>query len=79
MSWVWLNIPLGVLVVLAIAGIPMWLVIKHPDARPELAIAVHPDLAATARPDLAAAARPSRDRAHARRPGARTPLRAGTR
>jgi len=87
MSWVWLNIPLGVLVVLAIAGIPMWLVIKHPDARPELAIAVHPDLAATARPDLAAATRPDlagaaqppRDRAHARRPGARTPLRAGTR
>jgi len=71
MSWVWLNIPLGVLVVLAIAGISMWLVIKHPDARPEPAIA--------ARPDLAGAARPSRDRAHARMAGARTPLRAGTR
>jgi hypothetical protein len=71
MSWIWLNIPLGVLVVLAIAGIPMWLVVKHPDARP--------DLAAAARPDLAAAALPSRDRAHARTPAARIPLRAGTR
>ena len=79
MSWVWLNIPLGVLVVLAIAGISMWLVIKHPDARPELAIAARPDLAAATRPDLAGAAQPPRDRAHARRPGARTPLRAGTR
>jgi hypothetical protein len=43
MSCVWLNIPLGVLVVLAIAGIPMWLVIKHPDARPSLASAVPPE------------------------------------
>lgn len=49
MSWVWLNIPLGVLVVLAIAGIPMWLVIKHPDARPALTSAVrgHQQLAAS--------------------------------
>jgi hypothetical protein len=44
MSWVWLNIPLGVLVVLAIAGIPMWLVLKHPDARPELTGAARPDV-----------------------------------
>jgi len=71
MSWVWLNIPLGVLVVLAIAGIPMWLVIKHPDARPEQASAV--------RPELAGAALASRDRAHARISEARTPLRAGAR
>jgi hypothetical protein len=40
MSGVWLNIPLGVLVILAIAGIPMWLVIKHPDTRPALTSAV---------------------------------------
>jgi hypothetical protein len=71
MSWVWLNIPLGVMMVLAIAGIPIWLVLKHPAARPELA--------AVARPDLAGAAQPSRDRAHQRTPAARIPLRAGTR
>jgi len=67
MSWVWLNIPLGVVVVLAVAGIPMWLVLKRPDARPELA--------AAARPALVRAGEPSRERA----PGARTPLLAGTR
>lgn len=71
MSWVWLNIPLGVVVVLAIAGIPIWLVLKHPDARPQPAVA--------ARPDLAGAAQPARDRAHQRTPAARIPLRAGTR
>ena len=67
MSWVWLNIPLGVVVVLAVAGIPMWLVLKRPAARPERA--------AAARPDLARAGQPSRERT----PGARTPLLAGTR
>jgi hypothetical protein len=36
MTWVWLNIPLGVLIVLAVVGIPMWMVVKHPDARPDL-------------------------------------------
>jgi hypothetical protein len=34
MAWVWLNIPLGALIFLAVAGIPMWLVIKRPDAGP---------------------------------------------
>jgi len=71
MSWVWLNIPLGVMVVLAIVGVPIWLVLKHPDARPERAAAV--------RPDLAGAAQPTRDRAYQRAPAARLPLRAGTR
>jgi hypothetical protein len=33
MNWLWLNIPLGSLIFLAVAGIPMWLVLKHPDAR----------------------------------------------
>jgi hypothetical protein len=30
-SWMWLNIPLMVLVVLAVAGIPLWLVLTRPD------------------------------------------------
>ena len=67
MSWVWLNIPSGVMVVLAIVGVPIWLVLKHPDARPERA--------AAARPGLVHAGEPSRERT----PGARTPLLAGTR
>ena len=30
-SWMWLNIPLMVLVVLAVAGIPLWLVLTRPE------------------------------------------------
>ena len=33
MTWFWLNIPLGALFFLAIAGIPLWMVIRHPDYR----------------------------------------------
>lgn len=31
MSWFWLNIPLAAAFFLATAGIPMWLVLRHPD------------------------------------------------
>ena len=34
MNWFWLNIPLGAVFFLAIAGIPLWMVIRHPDHRP---------------------------------------------
>jgi hypothetical protein len=34
MAWFWLNIPLMVLVFSAVCGIPLWLVIKHPDTVP---------------------------------------------
>ena len=34
MNWFWLNIPLMALFFLATAGIPLWLVIRHPDRRP---------------------------------------------
>ena len=74
MSWVWLNIPLGVLVVLAIAGIPMWLVIKHPDARPALTSAVRPEPAG---PGSAGAPQPALARAQLRTSPVRIPLRAG--
>jgi hypothetical protein len=33
-TWFWLNIPLMVLAFAAIAGIPYWLVLKHPDHNP---------------------------------------------
>lgn len=29
--WMWLNIPLMVLVIAAVVGIPYWLVLRHPD------------------------------------------------
>ncbi len=34
MNWFWLNIPLGAVFFLAMAGIPLWMVIRHPDYRP---------------------------------------------
>ena len=37
MSWLWLNIPLAAVFFLATTMIPLWLVIKHPDSRPETA------------------------------------------
>jgi hypothetical protein len=34
MAWFWLNIPLCALIFGAVCGIPVWLVIKHPDTAP---------------------------------------------
>jgi hypothetical protein len=34
MAWFWLNIPLMALISGAVCGIPVWLVIKHPDTVP---------------------------------------------
>jgi len=51
-SWVWLNIPLMAVFFLAIAGIPLWLVFRHPDTAPAAARGV----AAGQQPVLAAAA-----------------------
>lgn len=34
MNWILLNIPLCVAFFLAITGIPLWMVIKHPDRGP---------------------------------------------
>jgi hypothetical protein len=39
MTWLLLNIPLMVLVFALMAGIPMWMVLKHPDTKPTLAAA----------------------------------------
>jgi hypothetical protein len=47
MNWLWLNIPLGSLIFLAVAGIPMWLVLKHPDTRQHI-----PGARAARQPDL---------------------------
>ena len=31
MNWFWLNVPLMAVFFLAVAGIPLWLVLKRPD------------------------------------------------
>ena len=36
-SAVWLNIPLAVLVILAIVGIPLWMTFRRPDWHPDYA------------------------------------------
>jgi hypothetical protein len=33
-NWLWLNVPLMAVFFLAMAGIPLWLVFKHPDTGP---------------------------------------------
>jgi len=55
MYWFWMNIPLAVAFLAAWAGIPLWLVAKHPDTGPmarTVTIQLHdragePDLQAT--------------------------------
>ena len=31
MNWFWLNIPLGVVMTLIAAGLPMWVLLKYPE------------------------------------------------
>jgi hypothetical protein len=35
-SWMWLNLVLGAVFVLAIVGVPLWIVLRHPDVRQRL-------------------------------------------
>jgi hypothetical protein len=37
MSWFWLNMPLGAVFFLAVAGIPLGMVLRRPDTRPSAA------------------------------------------
>jgi hypothetical protein len=39
MTWMLLNIPLTVLFFALWTGIPMWLVLRHPDRKPTMAAA----------------------------------------
>lgn len=34
-TWLWVDVPLCVLFFLAVSGIPLWMVIKHPDTGPD--------------------------------------------
>jgi hypothetical protein len=31
MTWIWLNMPLAVLMVAFTVGLPLWVIIKHPE------------------------------------------------
>lgn len=55
MMWFWLNMPLAAVFFLAITGVPLWLVIRHPDAAPAAETAGRD---ATRRPAAAVAALP---------------------
>jgi hypothetical protein len=46
MSWFWLNVPLAAAFVAAWTGIPLWAVLKHPDAGQHTAAAGRPAAAA---------------------------------
>jgi hypothetical protein len=39
MTWMLMNIPLMILIAALTAGIPVWLVLKHPDQTPKPALA----------------------------------------
>ncbi len=39
MNWFWLDMPLAALIFAAVTGIPLWMVIKHPDTGPDAAAA----------------------------------------
>ena len=54
MNWFWLNIPLDAVFFLAMTGIPLWLVFKHPDTGPAPRGSVRAE-AATPRPASLAA------------------------
>lgn len=34
MNWLWLNVPFDVVFFLAMAGVSLWVVIRHPDYQP---------------------------------------------
>jgi hypothetical protein len=34
MNWLWLNASVGAVFVLPVAGVPLWLVLRHPDNGP---------------------------------------------
>jgi hypothetical protein len=62
MYWFWLNMPLAAAFVAAWTGIPLWLVLRHPDAsRPAAAAGPHAAAAAGPHPVAAGHGEPSSD------------------
>jgi len=52
MYWFWLNMPLAAAFVAAWTGIPLWLVLKHPDAGPPTAAARRRQPSSDSRPEI---------------------------
>lgn len=64
MPLVWANVALALIFFLAWSGIPLWMVIKHPDTRPDFSeahayLAAKAARAATAEPEPAQPAVPA--------------------
>ena len=64
MNWLWLNVPLMAVFFLAMAGVPLWLVFRHPDTGPAAVPVGGPAAAAGSR--LAERREPASWRARAR-------------
>lgn len=54
-TWMWLNIPLLVLVFAAVVGISYWLVIRHPDEKAPATFEPAPGTMASSAPEPVAA------------------------
>jgi hypothetical protein len=50
MYWFWINMPLAAVFFAAWTGVPLWLVLKHPDTSPESGIPDTPHQAQVAEP-----------------------------
>lgn len=42
MNWFWLNVSIGAAFVLPVVGVPLWLVLRHPDYGPRTAVQAGP-------------------------------------
>jgi hypothetical protein len=58
MTWFWLNIPLDAVFFLAVVGIPMWLVRRHPETGPAIAAVQRPVLVPVPVPVRSTSVRP---------------------
>ena len=54
MQWFWMNIPLAAMFFAIWTGMPLWLVLKHPDTGPESRVPDTPHQAQVAESDRAA-------------------------
>jgi hypothetical protein len=56
MHWFWMNIPLAALIFAVWTGVPLWLVLKHPDTGPQRRV---PKTPPTVQPAAPASPRPA--------------------
>jgi hypothetical protein len=70
MHWFWMNIPLAALIFAVWTGVPLWLVLRHPDTGPQLRV---PKTPPAARPGAPASSQPA-DAGRPRQAGRRQEL-----